>query len=138
MQLFDLLTLNLKRALVFIDAVAVKDANFNNSTCIARRHAQRRVTNVRGFLTEDRAKQFLFRRHRALTFRRDLTNQNITGFHLSTDSDNARLVKVAQRFLTDVWNIARNFFRPQLGITGRNIELFKVDRCVDVIAHDAL
>ena len=138
LQLFDLLTLNLQRALVFIDAVAVKHTHLNNRTRIARRHTHRGVTNVRRFLTKDRAEKLFFRRHWALALRRHLTDQNIASLHLGSNCNNAGFVEITERFFTNVWNVTGDFFWTKLGITRRDFKLFQVDRCVDVVAHDTL
>ena len=58
--------------------------------------------------------------------------------HFSTDIDNASLIKVAQRFFADIWNIAGDFFLTQLGIARHHFEFFDVDRGEDVIFHDPL
>ena len=47
-------------------------------------------------------------------------------------------VEVAQRFFTDVWNIACDFFRPKLCIARQTSEFFDVDRCEDVVTHNTL
>jgi hypothetical protein len=90
----DFFALDRERALVFVDAVAVEHAHFDDGTLHARRYAQRSVAHVGGLLAEDRTQEFLFRRHRALAFRRDLAAQNVAGVDFGADIDDARLVEV--------------------------------------------
>ena len=53
---------------------------------------------------------------------------------LGADADDARLVEIAQSVLADVGNIARDLFRPELGVAGFDLELLDVDRGVVVLA----
>src|SRR5207237_10174895 len=76
-QTLDLFPLDRQRTLVLVDAVAVEHADLDDRALHARRHPQRGVTHVRGFLAEDGAEQLLFRRHRALALRRDLADQDV-------------------------------------------------------------
>ena len=94
---FDFFTLNRHGTFVFFDAVAVKDTHFNDRTEGTRAHTQRCITDVGGFFTKDRTKQFFFRRHRAFTLRRDLADKDIPWPYFSTDIGNACLVEVLQR-----------------------------------------
>ncbi len=94
-EAFDFLAFDLHRTLVLVDAVTVEDANLNNRTEIARRHLQRGVANVRGFLTKDGAQKLFFRRHRAFTLWRDLADQNVARPNFGADIDNASLVEIS-------------------------------------------
>src|SRR5262245_30101933 len=73
-ETFYFFTLDCERTLVFLDAVAVEHAHFDNGALNARRHAQRRITNIRGLFAEDGAQELLFRRHRAFALRCDLAD----------------------------------------------------------------
>ena len=57
---------------------------------------------------------------------------------LGADADDARLVEVAQSVLADVGNIARDLFRPELGVARFDLELLDVDRGVVVVADQLL
>src|SRR6185437_15177218 len=57
---------------------------------------------------------------------------------LRADADDARLVEVTQSVLADVGNIARDLFRPELGVAGFDLELLDVDRGVIVLADQLL
>mmetsp|Transcript_18414 Transcript_18414/g.29926 ORF Transcript_18414/g.29926 Transcript_18414/m.29926 type:complete len:231 (-) Transcript_18414:9-701(-) len=118
--------------------MAVKDTHFHNRTEVTRLHAQRGVAHVRGFLTKDGAQKFFFRRHWALALWCDLTNQNVARLYVRTDVHDASLVEVTQRFFTDVWNVAGDFFWTQLGVTCGNFEFFDMNRSKHVVTRDAL
>ena len=136
-QTFDFFALDLQRALIFFDAMAVEDADLDNGAEIARLHPQRGIAHVRGFLTENGAQEFFLWRHRAFALGCDLADENVARLHVGADIDNARLVEVAQRFLADVGDVARDLFRPELGVAGRDLEFLDMDRGKDVIACDA-
>ena len=55
--------------------------------------------------------------------------------HFGTDVDDPGLVEVAQRFLADVGDVARDVFRPELGVAGHHLELVDVDRREHVALH---
>ena len=76
-ETLDFLALDGHGALVLVDAVAIEHAHFNDSTSIARRHAQGGVTNVRGLLAEDGAEELFFRRHRLFALGRDLADEDV-------------------------------------------------------------
>src|SRR3546814_17803805 len=61
-----------------------------------------------------------------------------TLFPYPRSSDLARLVEVAQRGLADVGDVACDLLLAQLGVAGHHLELLDVDRCEDVVPHDAL
>mmetsp|Transcript_2825 Transcript_2825/g.3730 ORF Transcript_2825/g.3730 Transcript_2825/m.3730 type:complete len:450 (-) Transcript_2825:1173-2522(-) len=137
-QTFDFLTLDLQRTFVFFDAVTVEDPNLDHGTIVARLHAQRGVAHVRCLFAKDGAQQLFFRGHRAFALWCDLANQNIARLHVSTDVHDASLVEVAQRFFTDVRDVASDFFRTKLGVTCGDFEFLDVDRGEDVVTRDAL
>ena len=118
--------------------MTVEHAHLDNRTGNTRRQTQRRVAHVGSLLAEDGAKQLLFRRHRAFALRRDLADEDVARVHLGADVNDASLVEVAQRFFTDVRDVAGDVFRPQLRVAGHHLELFDVDRGEDVFLHDPL
>ena len=137
-QCFHFLAFDLQRTFVFFNAVAVEDTHFDNSTEVTWLHAQRCVANIRRLLAKDGAQKLFFWRHWAFALRRDLTDQNVARLHVRTDVNDARLVEVAQRFFTDVWNVARDFLWAKLRVTSGNFEFFDVHRSKDVVARDTL
>src|SRR5436189_230631 len=78
--------------------------------------------------TEDRAEQLLFRGELGFGLRRDFADEDVAGLHFRTDANDAVVVEVLQRFLTDVRDVARDFFRPELRVTSGDFELLDVDR----------
>src|SRR5207237_8179193 len=134
----DLFPLDRQRTLVLVDAVTVEDPHFHDRALHARRHPQRGVADVGGLFAEDRAQQLLFRRHRAFALWRDLADQDVAGADFRADIDDAGLVEVFQRFFRNVRNVAGDFLRAQLGVTGHHLELLDVYRGEDVVLHDAL
>ncbi len=48
------------------------------------------------------------------------------------------MAEVGQGFFANVWNIARDLFRTELGIAGAAFELLDVDRGVGVLPHQPL
>ena len=100
--------------------------NVNHDAFNTRLNTQGSITNVTGFFAEDGAQQFFFRRNRRFAFRRNLTDQNVTGLNFGTDVNDTGFIQIAQGFLTDVRNIAGDFFLPQLGVTGHNFKFFNM------------
>ena len=68
----------------------------------------------------------------------DLADEDVAGLHFRADADDAVVVEVLQRFLADVRDVARDFFRPELGVAGGDLELLDVDRGEDVLLEDLL
>ena len=55
---------------------------------------------------------------------------------LGADADDAALIQIAQRVLTDVGDVAGDFFRTELGVAGLDLEFLDVDGGVVVVAHE--
>ena len=136
-ETLDFLALDRHGALVLVDAVPVEHAHFDDRAGHARRQPQRGIAHVGGLLAEDGAQQLFFRRHRAFALRRDLADEDVARMHLGADVDDAGFVEVLQRFFRDVRNVARDFFRPELGVAGHDLEFLDVDRGEHVVGHDA-
>ena len=137
-ETLDFLAFDLQGTFVLVDAMAVEDSHLDNRTGNAGRQLQRRIAHVRCLFTEDGAQQFFFRRHRRFTLGGDLADQDIARLHFGADIDNAGLVEVAQRFLTDIGNVAGDVLGAELGISGHHFEFFDVDRGEDVFLDDLL
>ena len=138
---FGLLQLHLfdfQSTFVFFYAVTGKDLNVDNGTRDTVRYAQRRVFNVRRFLTEDRAQQFLFRRQLGFTFRRYLTNQNVAAGHFRTDINDTGFIQFRERSFTHVRDVSGDLFRPQLGVTGHARQFLNVDSGETVFLDNTL
>ena len=120
------------------DAFAGKDLHIDHGALRALVHAQGRVFHVTGFFTEDGAQKLFFRRQRGLTFGRHFADQRIARLDFGTDINNAGLVQTVELLLAQVGDVARDFFRAQLGVAGHHHQLFDVDRGVAVFSDHAL
>ena len=137
-EALDHLALDLQRALVLVDAVAVEDPDLDDGAVVARRQPERGVADVGRLLAEDGAEELLLRRHRAFALGGDLADEDVRRADLGADVDDARLVEVAQGFLADVGDVAGDLLRPELGVAGGDLELLDVDRGEDVVLDDPL
>src|SRR5690606_7263043 len=99
---------------------------------------QRAVTYVSGFLTKDSAEQLFFRRKLSLSFRCDLSNEDIPGIDLSTNTDDARIIQVFKSFLTYVRNVFGDLFFAKLCVAGNAFELLDMNGSVHVFFNDTL
>ena len=66
-------------------------------------------------------------------FRRYFAYQNIARLDGCADADDARFIQITEERFGNIWNIASDFLRPQLGIATLDLELFNMDRGVVVI-----
>jgi hypothetical protein len=110
-----------------------RNLDIHDDTANARRNDQRGIFNISGFLTENGAKQLLFRSKLSFRFRSDLTDEDVAWFDLGTYTDDTVVVEILKGFFTNIWNITSDFFRAELGVTRSNLELVDVNRCKDVI-----
>ena len=134
----DLHVLDHLRAFILFRALAREDLHVDNDAFDARRADQRRVANVAGLFAEDRAQKFFFRRQLRFAFRRNFTDEHIARLHVSADADDAGFVEILQEGLADIRNVARDFFRTELGVAGFDFELFDVNRGVVVVLDETL
>ena len=125
--LLELHFFDFQRTFIFLNAITGEDLNVDNRTGNTVWYAQRRVFNVRRFLTEDGTQQFLFWRQLGFTFRRHLTNQNVTAGHFRTDVNNTGFIQFGERCFTHVRDVGRDLFWPQLGVTGHTCQFLNVD-----------
>ena len=120
------------------DFAARGNLHIHHDAVSAGWNSQRRVFHVGGFFTEDSAQQSFFRRQFRFGFRRDFADENVAWFHFCADAHDAVRSQIAQRFFADIWNIARDFFRPEFGIARPDLELIDVNGSVDVFLHHLL
>ena len=132
LQARDLRFFDAPRPLVLLLPLAREDLAIDHGAFDARRAVERSVLHVAGLFAEDGAQQFLFRRELGFALRRHFAHQNVARLHRGADADDAAFVQVAQERIGDVGNVARDFFRPQLGVARFDFELFDVDRGVVV------
>ena len=105
---------------------------------LAVRHLQRRVADLTGLLTEDRAQQALLRRELGLALGRDLADEDVARADLGADADDAALVEVLQDVLGEVRDVAGDLLGAELGVAGVDLVLLDVDRREHVVLHEAL
>ena len=115
------------------DFLARGNLHVHDDAVGAGRNGQRGVLHVRGLFTEDGAEQALFRREFGFGLRRDFADEDVARLHFRTDANDAVGAEVAQRFFTDVRDVARDFFRPELRVASADLEFLDVDRGVDVL-----
>src|SRR6202034_215655 len=137
-ELGNLLAFDQLGALVLFLPLAGEDADVDHGAFDTRRAGQRGVANITGFFAEDGAQQLLFRSQLGFALGRYLAYQNVVVLDLGADADDSALVEIAQRRLGDVGNIARDFFRSQLGVAGFDFKLLDVDRGVVIVAYQLL
>ena len=137
-QLRDLRAFDELGALVLFLALAREDLHVDDDALDARRAVERSVAHVAGFFAEDGAQQLFFRRELGLALRRDLAHEDVALLDAGADADHARFVQIAQHGFADVGNIARDFFRTQLGVARFDLELLDVQRGVVILFHHLL
>ena len=91
------------------------------------RDAQGCIADFTGFFAENGAQKFLFGAVIRLALRRNFTDEDIAGVDLSSDADDAVLIKVAQSVLTDVGNVAGDLFRSEFCVARVVLVLFNVN-----------
>ena len=133
LQLEDLRGFNGLVALVFFSTLAGEDLDVHDGALDARRAVERSVANISGFLAEDGTEQLFFRRERGLALGGDLADEDVPGLHHRADADYAALVEIAKEGLADVGNVARDFFRAELGVARLDFIFFDVDRSVVIV-----
>ena len=102
------------------------------------RHFQGGIPHFSCLLTENRPKQPLLRSQFRLAFRRHFADQNITGTHLRTDTDDTVAVQIFQRIIAHARHVLCDTFRAQLCIAGFRLILFYMNGCIDILSHKPL
>ncbi|MNO98370.1 hypothetical protein D3C76_901150 [compost metagenome] len=122
----------------FISVFTGEHLHINDNTVGAMRHTQGGITHFTRLLAKDRMQQTFFCCKFCYTFRSNFTNENVAGGNLSTNTDNAAFVEIAKRFFPDIWNIASNFFRSKLRITGFGFVFLNMNRGIHIFFHQFL
>ena len=91
------------------------------------------ITYLSCLLTKDGTKETLLSSKLCLSLRSNLTNKDITGTYLSTDTDDTTLIQILQSVIADTRNVTCDLFRSQLGITGFCLIFLDMDRCINII-----
>ena len=121
-----------------VNLFTVELAYFDNSAALAVWQAQRGVFHFARLLTEDRAEKSLFSGDLGLTLRRDLADKDVARAHVGANVDDAALVEARKELLRNVGNVARDLFRPELGVARLDLVLLDVNGGEDVFAHESL
>ena len=137
-ETLQLIVNDLLGTLVTHDAFTGEDLHVDHGTLRTLAHAQRCVFHIAGFFAEDGAQQFFFWCECGLAFWCDLADQCVARLHFSTDINDAGVVQTVELLLSQVWNVAGNFFCAQLGVTRHHHEFFDVDGGVAVFSHHTL
>ena len=124
--------------LLLLEVDAARDLDVHDDAIDARGDDERSVLHVGGLLAEDRAEEFLLGGELGLGLRGDLADEDVAGLHLGADADDAVVVEVLEGFLAHVRDVARNLLRPELGVTGGDLEFLDMDRGEDVLLEDLL
>src|SRR5688572_15545508 len=134
----ELFLLDRLRPVILLDALAGEDLHADDDALDAGRADERGVADVARLLAEDRAEQLLFRSELGLALRRHLADQDVARFDVGADADDAAVVEIAQVRLRHVGEVARDLFRPQLGVARLDLELLDVDGGVVVLLDHLL
>ena len=108
-----------------------------SSRSAARRHAQRGVASRPAAFSPKIARSRRFSSGASIglsPFGVILPIEDIAGLHLGADADDAVVVEVLERLLTDVRNVTGDFLRSELGVARGDFEFGDVDGGVDVLA----
>ena len=108
-----------------------------NNSILTVRYFQRGVTHFSCLLTEDRTQQALLSSQLSLSLRSYLTNQDIAGTNLCTNTNDSSVVQIFQCIITDTRNVSGDLFRSKLGITGLCLIFLNMDRCIYIIHNQS-
>ena len=129
---------DLLRTAVTHNAFTGEDLHVDNGAFGALIDPQGSVFHIACLFAKDSAQELFFRCQCRFTFRCDLAHQRVARFNFSAHIDDAGLVQTIELLLAQIWNVARNFFRPKLGVPGHHDQFFNMDRGVAVISHHTL
>ena len=121
-----------------IAVLSCKYLGIYDNTIFTVRYFKGSITYLSCLLTEDGTKETLLSSKLCLSLRSNLTNKDITGTYLSTDTDDTTLIQIFQSIITDTRNITCDLFRSQLGITGFCLIFLDMDRCINIILYQSL
>ena len=91
------------------------------------------ISNLACFFAKDCAEQAFLSGELGFTLRCYLTDKDISGTNLSTDTDNSAFVKVLKSVLADIRDVTGNLFRSKLCVTGFDFVFFDMNRCINIV-----
>ena len=115
-----------------------KDLGVYNNPVLTVRNLQRGISHLSCLLSENSAKQLLFRRQLCLSLGGNLSHQNITGANFRADANDTVLIQILEGLISDAGNISGNLFRSQLRVTGLRLIFLDMDGCVDIVLDQVL
>ncbi len=122
----------------FIVVRPAEHLDINDLTGFAMWNTQRRIPHFTRLFSENGPKKTLLCRQFGLAFRRNLADKDIARTNLSTDADNTVFIKIAQRILSYIGNIARDLFRSQFRIPGIALIFFNMDGSIKIALNQVL
>src|SRR5699024_4352413 len=94
--------------LQFVRIFRGEDLDIHNDAVLAMRNAQRGIAHFTSLLAEDCTEQPFFGGELGFTLRGNLADKDIAGLDLCANPDDATLVKILERVVADVRNVAGN------------------------------
>ena len=119
----------------FVAVFAGEHFNADYFTCFAVRNTQGAVAYFACFFTKDGAQQAFFRGKLGFAFRGYLADKDIARAYFRTNADNAAFVKVLQRIVGYVRDVAGDFFFAQFGIACIAVVFFNMDGSKDICLY---
>ena len=107
---------------------AREDLDVDDLALLAVRNFQTRVANFARLFAEDCAQEPFLGGQLGFALGRNLADEDVLGAHFGADANDAALVEILERVLTDVGNVARDLFGPQLRIARFAFVLLDVNR----------
>ena len=93
------------------------------------------ISDFTCFLTKDSTEQSFFCCQFCFTLWCNLTDKDISGTNLSTDTDDTSFIQVLQRIIADTRYITCDLFRSELCISGFCFVFGNMDRCINILLY---
>ena len=97
-----------------IAVLSCKYLGIYDNTIFTVRYFKGSITYLSCLLTKDGTKETLLSSKLCFSLRSNLTNKDITGTYLSTDTDDTTLIQILQSVIADTRNVTCDLFRPSL------------------------
>lgn len=112
-----------------------ENLNIDNLSGFAVRHSKGGITDLTGLLTKDRPEELFLIGKLGFSFGSDLTDQNIARTNFGANANDSLAVQILQRFFRNIGNLAGNFLRAKLCITGIALVFLNMNGCVQVALY---
>ncbi len=110
-----------------VAVISVENLNVNDNAVFAMRYTQGGITHFSCLLAKDCTEQSFLCGKLGFTLWSDFTYKDVSGTDFCADADNSALVKLAESVVAHVGNIAGDFFRSKLGVTGFKLIFFDMN-----------